>query len=559
MRKAEFNVLLFSLGILLFFSCAQVGSPSGGEIDTEIPEIINSIPLNFSTEFEGNEFEIYFDEYVQLKDVAANLLVSPPLNVPPLVSLRGRKIVVSWDDTLKSNTTYSFNFGPSVVDLNEGNAYPELIYVFSTGQYIDSLEFSGNVIDVFSKSRVANTKVMLYENYEDSLPLTTVPNYFGRTNADGNFRISYMKEGDYKIFALVEESSNYLYNGPPEKIAFSDSLISPGIPDSTTTAFQMFLFEEIDTAQFIVESKFYDFGFMQIVLNSPADTLDIKITDRESNLEIDHRSMINQNRDSIQLWLLEPFLGEELELIFKYGKTKVDTLEWYFESEEKFREAATFDISHNFRGGLDQESPVKFKFNAPIITVDSGRIELMEDSVPVNPEFSISGEGDRIFIIDYDFTVGKAYQLFIPDSVFVNIFRLGNDTIQSNFRVKDLDTYGKLIVNLNLPEFEGSFILQLTDDKGTVLKEFIDVNSGETDINLVKPASYGLKLIFDENGKGKWDTGNYGQHIQPERMEVYKEFFQVRANWDLQIDWQINAEFTLPQIDPSPSTPETSP
>src|SRR5690606_29480459 len=174
-----------------------------------------------------------FDEYIRVDGYSSQLIVSPPLKKLPEYSLRGKKLIITWSDTLLPNTTYQFNFGQSVVDVNEGNVNTDLVYVFSTGNYIDSLSISGQVVSSTTNVPSQATAVMIYRGEADSLPVTGSPDYFTLTDVEGNFKIKYLPEGDFKIFSLKEESINYIYNGPPEQIGFYDGRVYSSLNDST--------------------------------------------------------------------------------------------------------------------------------------------------------------------------------------------------------------------------------------------------------------------------------------------------------------------------------------
>jgi hypothetical protein len=182
---------------LILAACAQQSSPTGGDKDTLPPQVLESSPQPFSTNFKGNEIELEFDEYIQVKDFSSQLIVSPSLENQPEYKIRGKKLIVSWEDSLAANTTYQFNFGKSVVDLNEGNVKTDMVFVFSTGPHLDSLTIQGQVVQVADNTPLEECAVMIYQNNIDSLPLTTPPQYFAITDANGFFELRYLPEGDY--------------------------------------------------------------------------------------------------------------------------------------------------------------------------------------------------------------------------------------------------------------------------------------------------------------------------------------------------------------------------
>ncbi len=227
-RNLHFSLPGFLL-ILLFilYSCANVVAPTGGPRDEDPPVVLRSTPPNFSTNYQGQDVRIFFDEFVELRNLRQNLLVSPPLENDPEVRIRGRSIIMSVSDTLRANTTYNFFFGESIVDITEGNAIPNFQFVVSTGDYVDSLSIKGKVINALTHKPEEGVFVMMYENIYDSVPMLERPVYLTKTGKEGDFRINNMREGEFMMFALRDMNSNFLYDNPDEKIAFLDSLVSP--------------------------------------------------------------------------------------------------------------------------------------------------------------------------------------------------------------------------------------------------------------------------------------------------------------------------------------------
>jgi len=244
------NFIYFIFLLLLSFSfvdCAKRGNPEGGLRDTIAPVIIRTVPENYTINFKGNEIRIYFDEYIKLKDLQKNLIISPPLNAPPtLYPLSTSKYIkIVFQDTLRENTTYSINFGNSIVDNNEENPYEFYKYVFSTGSYIDSLKVIGTITDAELLKPEENVSVMLYEvdtEFKDSIIFTQKPIYVASTqNNPDSFQIENVKEGTYLLIALKDNNSNYTFQPKTDKIGFVENFIT--IP--TDTSYVLNLFKEI--------------------------------------------------------------------------------------------------------------------------------------------------------------------------------------------------------------------------------------------------------------------------------------------------------------------------
>ena len=218
MRLSLVRLLSLVTIAITIASCANRGTPTGGEKDTDPPVIVRAVPENFSTNFKGNEIRIYFDEYVKIKDAQKQLIISPPMDTAPIItpmSTASKYITIKIEDTLIDNTTYAFNFGESIVDNNEENPYPYYRYVFSTGNTIDSLSVQGYVVDALQEQADPYVSVMLYEvdsTYKDSIVYKEKPRYITNTlDSLTTFSIENIKAGKYKLVALKDKNSNYFY------------------------------------------------------------------------------------------------------------------------------------------------------------------------------------------------------------------------------------------------------------------------------------------------------------------------------------------------------------
>lgn len=206
------------------WGCAQQGSPSGGPRDEDPPEVLSSHPENYSTLFKAKRIQITFDEYIVLDNVNQQLVVSPPMEEKPEVRLKGKTLIIQFEEELRDSTTYTFNFGTAIKDLHEGNILYNYEYVFSTGDILDSLSVRGTLKYAENlKVPEESVTIMLYENLADSVPLTQIPLYVGRSNDSGVFSVNNLKADTFKVFALKDANYNLLFDLPTEEIGFLDS------------------------------------------------------------------------------------------------------------------------------------------------------------------------------------------------------------------------------------------------------------------------------------------------------------------------------------------------
>ncbi len=235
MVKSFTKYIVYSI-LVIIYGCAKIGSPTGGPKDETPPEVVASEPGNYSTEFTGKKIEIKFNEFIQLKNIYNELLISPPLEERPVTKLKGKGLVIDLNNELRDNTTYTLYFGNAIADNNEGNILPDFEFVVSTGSYVDSMSVTGKLVNAFNlKPEDEPVYIMLYENLNDSAPYLEIPAYVGRTKKDGTFAVNNIKTDTFKVFALKDGNSNLLFDAGNEKIAFIDTsfIITPELVETT--------------------------------------------------------------------------------------------------------------------------------------------------------------------------------------------------------------------------------------------------------------------------------------------------------------------------------------
>ncbi|HEY5408822.1 MAG TPA: Ig-like domain-containing domain [Ginsengibacter sp.] len=216
---------------ILGSSCAQIGAPTGGPRDSIPPKLLNANPPNGTTNFKGNRITLTYDEYVQIQKLQENLLVSPTPKITPNIDYKLKTVTIKIRDTLEPNTTYRFDMGNAIQDINEGNPVKHFSFIFSTGSYIDSLQFSGNVQLAETGKPDSTLLVFLYKDLDDSAVIKTKPRYITRLDSSGNFTFHNLPGGIYNVFALKDEGGQKIYNHPDELFAFADSTVK--VSDST--------------------------------------------------------------------------------------------------------------------------------------------------------------------------------------------------------------------------------------------------------------------------------------------------------------------------------------
>ncbi len=221
--------------------CAQIVSPTGGSRDTIPPRLVSSNPKLGATNFTGNRISLYFDEYVQIKDLQQNLLVSPTPLKNPYIDYKLKSVTIRLRDTLEPNTTYTINLGNSIRDINEENAIKDFAYVFSTGNTIDSLNFSGKVQEAETGKADSTLIVLLYKNLNDTAVIKLKPKYIARLDREGNFSFHNLAAGEYKVYALKDGDGGRTYNSKIEMFAFADKTV---MVNENTTLVSLYAYVE---------------------------------------------------------------------------------------------------------------------------------------------------------------------------------------------------------------------------------------------------------------------------------------------------------------------------
>ncbi|WP_154199781.1 Ig-like domain-containing protein [Ancylomarina sp. 16SWW S1-10-2] len=578
MKALTFKLLIGLFISALIYSCANIGYPEGGPKDEESPVVKLTNPPNFSTKFKGGKVNIYFNEFVQLKDITEKFIVSPPLDKKPSVNLRGESIYVDMGDSLKPNTTYTLDFADGIADNNEGNPLGNFKYVFSTGDALDSLNIQGHALDAFSSLPLEKVQVFAYSNHQDSVPLTIVPDYVALTDSAGHFSLSNLKAGTYKLFALIDGNRDYKYNGPGEIIGFFDTLLTPTAelfqkmdsisPDSsalrTYTAFSpadihINLFEEANPLLYLTDFKRprrekleFNFSYKR------NDDLKIKFLEVESN----NKSFLeesNVTKDSLSYWIADSniYKLDTLTAVLNYFKTDTtnqlvnytDTLKLNFKNPKKAKQTKKqarnskpkkpiYNFKSNIKSTQELNKIIKFEFNEPLAhyMLDSIHLVKIVDTLEVAVPFTF--EKDTALLRSYHLNMKleseTQYKLDIDSATFENIYGIKSNVFSQKFKTKEREYYGKILLTVN--HVEGPVIIQLIENnKSENLIQSIKINSDQiVTFDYLEPKTYIIKVIEDWNGNGKWDTGNYKLKRQPETVHYFRKEIKVRSNWDVE-------------------------
>ena len=513
------------LFLLSFTDCAKKGRPSGGLRDTIAPVILRSAPENFTTNFKNNEIRITFDEFIKLKDISKELIISPPLKYAPVITpLSVSKVLkIKILDTLKDNTTYSFNFGNSILDNNEGNLFPNYKYVFSTGSYIDSLTLKGTAIDALLPVTDFPTTVALYQvdqSYKDSLVFLEKPTYITTTiNETNNFELSNLKQGTYQLIALKEQTRNYTFQPKTDKIGFYKDLIT--IP--TDSLFELRLFKEVPdfkpTRPKLESSNRISFGYegktdnYQITLLTPMED------------DFQYQVLKQPGRDTLNFWFKPKVTKDSLVFVTK-NKLQIDT------TTVRFRELYSDSLRLTAINDrlISLGDTLKLKANTPLITINSEKISVVtKDSLAIDFVAQINTKENAAQII-FDKQEEQLYSITLRNGALTDYLSNINDSVVYRQQVKPIADFASLNLTLdNADEFP--LLIELIDEKFKVVKQtYLEANA-PVFFEHINPGKYFIRLIVDQNKNKIWDPGNFLDKLAPERVVYYPSIIELRANW----------------------------
>ena len=522
---------LFLIVLVLSFSqCAKKGRPDGGPKDEDAPLFVTANPPYETINFDKNEINIYFNEYIKLKDLSKQLIISPPLNPenPPLISPQGspsKYINIKILDTLLENSTYIFDFGNSVQDNNEANTLERFKYVFSTGAYIDSLTLAGNVKNSFKSESVENIKLLLYRldsAYTDSAVYNRKPDYVTSTLDSSNYEFSNLRKGNYLLVALNDARSDYVFNPKTDEIGFLKDTIS--LPRDSIIKTELSIFKE-ELPYIFRRGKEIRKG--QLIFGYQG---------KPSNLKIENLSAVPDNfqtiifpekdKDTLNLWH-SPI--EKDSLIFKISNNNIiDTITVALRKKQ----LDSLTVTKITGGVLNIKDTLFFSTNNPIIKIDTSKINFVHtDSIYITYKAFISKKESSVgFLFEKKFKTSYKLNLY-PDAL-VDIFETSNDTVTSQFRTRSIEDYGEISLAIQNPE-KVPVIIQLTDINDVTVAQETSSENKTISFNYLIPKKYKIRIIYDTNNNGKWDTGNYLEKKQPEPVQYFPEVQEIRPNWVL--------------------------
>jgi len=544
LKKLKKFILYISI-VLGLTQCAQITPLTGGKKDTTAPKAISYFPENAVTHFDKKYIEIIFDEYISLKNLSEEFIITPQTNENPDIQTNGKKLKITFNEPLLTNTTYKLAFGNSIVDLRESNPILNFEYIFSTGATIDSLKIFGSVFSAETKKPQPNILVGLYSsNANDSIVYKQKPLYITYTNEKGIYQLNNLPSTSFKLITIRDNNKNKMYDGTDEEIGFVKNLVKA----TDTIQTDLLLFKESASKQFVKKTISNEYGKASVIYNKACK--DLTTVTFLGTTQGSYQ--VNTFQDSITVYYQNTF--DTLKTIInRYSKK--DTILIKIPSRldfEKLKKNNNFKykITTNLNQSFPYYENINLSLNVPfsLENINEAKIHLykLNDSLKSKQSYTIADNENQFntFQIKTNLEKETSYQLTINKGAFIDSIGRTNDSISFKFTTTTTDDYAQLKLNLLFPRKENYTVLLINDKSQVIEKRHISFSLSSTNekkitfINII-PGLYTVKVIEDANKNNAFDTGNFFNHIQPETIFVNEMPIKLLAGWEIENEWLV--------------------
>lgn len=557
---------------LIAAGCANRGSgPQGGPKDTIPPTLIKETPLNGTCNFYDKTIVLQFDEYVQLDNVAENVLISPPQQTPPIVKAIGKRVMVTFEETLEDSTTYTVDFGRAICDNNEKIPLGNYSFSFATGDHIDTLAIFGKVINAENLNPVQGVMVGVHSNLNDSVFAAEAFKRIAKTDSAGQFGILNLRGGTYRIYALRDMSKDYRYQ-PSEALAFTDETFSPTL--ATDSAGELYhvpdtillkLFTEKKQRHYFVRGlRDKEQHYFTLLFSAPQDSLPKIVALRPDSLHPDSAwvdftqymlCQTNLTNDTLVYWLTDSaaIRMDTLAFLMSYMMSDslynlvpaTDTVTVVYrhprlsakaiEAINRKNENRKVEIKSNSSNKFDIYRNIEWYTSTPLTTVKRDSMHLMEkkDSLLIPMAFTLERKdstGMR-YVIHAAIQPEHTYVFTIDSGAIHDIYNITNNAFKAEYHLRPKEEYAS--VTIHLAHFSPQARIQILDEKDKVIREEPAREAG-TKFSYLEAKSFYVRLYIDIDGNGEWTTGDWATKRQPEPVYYFPKKLSLRANWDFE-------------------------
>jgi len=605
MKKTNGSFGLALLALTMLSACASVGNPTGGPKDEKPPMLIGSLPLENTVNYTKKRIEITFNELISLKSPSDKVIISPPQKLAPVAKGVGNKVVVLLSDSLIPTTTYTIDFTDAIVDFNEGNKYGDYAFSFSTGDHIDSMRISGNVLDASNLNPLTGIIVGTHYNDADSSFRDQAFERITKSTKGGRFVLKGLPQGAAYVYALDDKNRDYAFDQPAEAIAFMDSALIPWTEPCTrndtiwkdTVTVDTIIVRPITCFKpdnVILRYFKEDFGRQYLAKKERAPRNKINLTfgyKAESlptltliNKEVKDWYILEKNptNDTLTYWITDTLVTQmdTLKLKLDYLKTDslnalspwTDTLTLISRSykpkavsskksmpiSEKKEETVPapvpalppLGLKSNIQGVMDIYCRPRVEVDEPIREVQAvpAQLYVKKDTVWVKTAFTFFRDTlkTRDFLLDAKWKFDAEYRFEIDSAAIKGVYGKVNNLLNQTFKIRAEEEYARLIAKISGMQSPGFAELLNKSDK--VVRR-LQIEKNVADFKYLAPGTYFLRVVEDLNGNFRWDTGNFAQRRQPENVFYDPKALVLRANWDVEEPWNVRE---LPLLDQKP-------
>ncbi len=539
------KILFLFLFSLLLISCARVGSPVGGAKDTIPPKVIGSNidTLRVNVPRDIKELRIDFDEYITLKEINKQLIISPPLKKMTKIipsGMANKYLLIKWEDTLQANTTYNFNFGNAIVDNNESNALKYYNFAFSTGEKIDDFYISGELKSLIAnkekKSEESSPVVGLYQE-KDSMDYRQKPYYITKADPDGYFELNYLSPGNYRILAFEDSNANSVYDAGKENVGFLKERIAL---DKSISGLNINLFPSKKALKY-QEMKEIPGGILMTYEGNPAAVKVLSINEKLKDYKVTH----SPKSDSIYIWFdaKKQNLGidarENLKFSYDDG-VKQDTISVFY----RYNTKNEMTVSNTKGSVLAPTDDFVITSNYFIDKMQPEKWSLVSDSISQEFTAVISPNNSYEILIKSNFKEGKKYSLTVPKETVSSFYESLLKSYRFDFESGKTEAYGTLSFTLkDAPTTK--FWLQLLSENGNIAYSKYG-NEAVVNFNSIKPGTYQPRILVDNNENGIWDSSDFSTGTFAEDVFLNPKKIEVRPLWEIRENWNLNEKIAPP-------------
>nr|WP_068893282.1 Ig-like domain-containing protein [Pedobacter panaciterrae] len=521
----NFSIVL--LIVSLIYSCASIQQPQGGPRDTTPPKVLKMEPKNLTTNFISKKVVIEFDEYFKLQNEFKEFSVSPEMPKPPVLKIKGKKLEIAFPDSLEKNTTYTLNFGKAIADVNESNPVKNLTYVFSTGPKLDSLSIKGKVTNSLTGEPELDAVAFILPLNRDTLFGKGKPSIYTLTDSSGNYSLNNLRSDTYKLYVIKEKNGDKIYQQASDEVGFlKDSIVLTKNMDSMNLK----VFKEDAKVFRILDKRLNTDGSITFTFNQKLKKPEVAVLDPAA-LDASKIFKFSKNNDSLKVWLTDLSFDSTKISIKEDGKLLQTSTLTRGKKETYTRSLQA--VTNLDNKALPPGRTLKFTFNFPIESYDANKITLLEDSVDTKGFTLTKDSLDHLsYYFRYPWKPKNIYDITFATGAFTAIFKAQNKEIKTTLELGKKDDYGTLKVKIVPPEKDKSYILEIINESKSIVNTIVVKQDTSVTFSNYKGGKYFIRITYDTNKNGVWDTGNVSLGIQPEKIWNEPKELSIRPLWE---------------------------